>query len=178
MLHQVQLESRPSASTDKGKARASGVDADADAAPSPWIPVATSQDATTGLPRVVYEINTDSDRLEPRLRVLVRSASAEDSASTSSSSSLPLSLLQNLERFSEAQRPDTPQKQKEEGAETEEGMVSPEGTDMPGPSRGAGDVDAEGSRGSGSNNVPPTGPETERASEISYVCPLCSHHRM
>jgi hypothetical protein len=67
VLHQVLLESKP-LSDPKGKGRA--VDG-ADASSSSWVPVATSEDATAGFPRVVYEINTNSEKFEPRLRMLV-----------------------------------------------------------------------------------------------------------
>lgn len=94
VLHQAQLELRTSDSIGKGKER------ETDPALSPWLPVATSQDAVTGIPRVVYEINTDSDRLEPRLRVLVNSA--EDISAPL------LPLLQNLKVASESQTPNSP----------------------------------------------------------------------
>lgn len=48
----------------KGKAKESG--------PS-WVEIGSSEDAT-GLPKVVYEINSDSDHFEPRLRLIVSSA--------------------------------------------------------------------------------------------------------
>ncbi|KAJ3559944.1 hypothetical protein NM688_g25 [Phlebia brevispora] len=59
VLHKVLLESR---TTDlKGKAKETG---------SPWVEIGSSEDAT-GLPKVVYEVNTDSDHFEPRLRLIV-----------------------------------------------------------------------------------------------------------
>ena len=69
VLHQVLLQSNTTNVSEKGKEREVEIDG-----PEPgktWVSVASSQDASTGLPRVVYEINTDSDKLEPRLRVLV-----------------------------------------------------------------------------------------------------------
>lgn len=69
VLHQVLLQSNTTTVSEKGKERA--VEVDSSEPGKTWVSVASSQDASTGLPRVVYEINTDSDKLEPRLRVLV-----------------------------------------------------------------------------------------------------------
>ena len=82
-LHHVLLESK-AYPTDKGKAREGG---------QPWVEISSSQDASTGLPRVVYEIKADSDRLEPRLRLLVSSKNEH-------SSELPLSAVTSLENAS------------------------------------------------------------------------------
>ena len=43
---------------------------------SSWVEIGSSQDAT-GLPKVIYEINSDSDHFEPRLRLIVSSAEEE-----------------------------------------------------------------------------------------------------
>lgn len=65
ILHKVLLESR--AADVKGKARDTG---------STWVEIGSSEDAT-GLPKVVYEVNGDSDHFEPRLRLIVSSAGDE-----------------------------------------------------------------------------------------------------
>lgn len=86
-LHHVLLEAKAAADpSGKGKRR------ETDAS---WVQISSSEDATTGLPRVVYEIKADSDRLEPRLRLLVN-------ASEEKSSELPLSSVTSLESVSSA----------------------------------------------------------------------------
>ncbi|KIP08754.1 hypothetical protein PHLGIDRAFT_117001 [Phlebiopsis gigantea 11061_1 CR5-6] len=86
-LHHVLLESTATADpTAKGKARQKD---------QPWVEISSSQDASTGVPRVVYEIKADSDRLEPRLRLLVNSPNEN-------SSELPLSAVTSLENVSAA----------------------------------------------------------------------------
>ena len=61
MLHKVLLDSR----TDlKGKSKETETS---------WVEVGSSEDAS-GLPKVVYEINSESDHFEPRLRVIVSNA--------------------------------------------------------------------------------------------------------
>ena len=69
-MHQVLLESKTADFVGKGKGKTSG---------SPWVEIGSSEDAT-GLPKVVYEINTDSDHFEPRLRVIV--STSEDQLSS------------------------------------------------------------------------------------------------
>ena len=61
VLHKVLLDR---AADFKGKAKEAG---------SSWVEIGSSEDAT-GLPKVVYEINGDSDHFEPRLRLIVSSA--------------------------------------------------------------------------------------------------------
>lgn len=95
VLHQVLLESNPSDPNGKGKERETDQ--------SPWVPITSSQDATGSLPRVVYEINTESDRLEPRLRLLVNASSAEASVSA-----IPLPVLTALEHEYGNSTPDLP----------------------------------------------------------------------
>lgn len=65
ILHKVLLDSQTA--NIKGKAKDIG---------SAWVEIGSSEDAT-GLPKVVYEINTDSDHFEPRLRLIVSSAEEE-----------------------------------------------------------------------------------------------------
>ncbi len=60
--------------TVSGKGKEKAKEWDSAEFASPWVSLASSQDASTGLPRVVYEINTESNKLEPRLRVLVNTA--------------------------------------------------------------------------------------------------------
>lgn len=93
-LHQVLLQSKSSDPSGKGKAK------ETDAA---WVPISSSEDHT-GLPRVVYEIKADSDRLEPRLRLLVHSSEEKSLV-------LPLQSITALENASSQSLdspPDTP----------------------------------------------------------------------
>ena len=84
-LHHVLLESK-TAADPSGKGKRKETD-------TSWVQISSSQDATTGLPRVVYEIKADSDRLEPRLRLLVNSPKEH-------TSELPLSSVTSLENAS------------------------------------------------------------------------------
>ena len=86
-LHQVLLESKVAAGPS-GKGKAKETDAS-------WVSISSSEDAATGLPRVVYEIKADSDRLEPRLRLLVNSSEEK-------SSLLPLQSITTLDNVSNA----------------------------------------------------------------------------
>ena len=65
-MHQVLLESKTTDLGGKGKGKDSG---------SPWVEIGSSEDAT-GLPKVVYEINTDSDHFEPRMAAVYLHASS------------------------------------------------------------------------------------------------------
>lgn len=90
--------------------------------------VASSTDPTSvsGLPRVVYEINTESDRLEPRLRLLVSAAGVGGGNDRSSLLSLP--ILETLERYGgESPTPPTPPEDDElEGGGKDEDSVDHE----------------------------------------------------
>ncbi|KAI0688629.1 hypothetical protein BC835DRAFT_1284270 [Cytidiella melzeri] len=70
VLHQVLLETE-TLPDDTGKGKGKAREVGGTSSSSPWVPVASSHDTTAGLSRVVYEINTDSNGLEPRLRLLV-----------------------------------------------------------------------------------------------------------
>ena len=117
-LHQVLLESKAAADpTSKGKAKETD--------PS-WVPISSSEDAATGLPRVVYEIKADSDRLEPRLRLLVNSS--EDKSSL-----LPLSSITALENVSSSSLnglDDTSAEPGEDGTALREGSPSTSSADV------------------------------------------------
>lgn len=128
VLQQVLLESKPreGGSMDaKGKGRAFEVDGPpaSSSTDSSWRPVTSSQDAATGLPRVVYEINTDSDKLEPRLRLLVNTPLSSpvepDHHEGDQAKVIPLPILSQLEEeYEDIPTPDTPELQ-EDRAETE-----------------------------------------------------------
>ncbi|GJE87004.1 SPX domain-containing protein [Phanerochaete sordida] len=110
-LHQVLLESK-SAQDPSGKGKAKESDA-------AWVPISSKED-NTGYPRVVYEIKADSDRLEPRLRLLVNSSDTH-------TAELPLqsiAALENAELHSLDSPPETPPEPAEEQAAAASGLAS------------------------------------------------------
>lgn len=103
-LHQI-LSSKAADPSGKGKARETD--------PS-WVEVHSSHDSTSGLPRVVYEIKAEADHLQPRLRLLVNTSSAESPAQLASEDG-------PIERASMS-----PGGSVETGASPEEGLLGPE----------------------------------------------------
>lgn len=73
-LHQI-LSSKTADPSGKGKAK--------EADPS-WFEVHSSQDSSSGLPRVVYEIKAEADHLQPRLRLFVNTSAAQPASEDAS----------------------------------------------------------------------------------------------
>ncbi|PSR81314.1 hypothetical protein PHLCEN_2v6393 [Hermanssonia centrifuga] len=105
-LHQALLDTQTANSSSKGKAR--------EGSSSTWVEIRSSQDRK-GLPKVVYEINTDSDRLEPRLRLLVNTSEVQSIPAIASlhvlstpGTAVPSASIIDVEADSPPEPPDSP----------------------------------------------------------------------